>query len=178
MSIIATVAVLTIFLGFISAVRFAVEDPFTRTRLSMTAFFLFIVATLTISYWEFFFLTLPFTIPAGAFGVLVGYLIGVRTDRTKLAMQGAATYAKHFAHIHIKDIEKGNWWAVINFYSIMGALALINFVGLTTVIFHNLQPLTLATSAFGAFLIGSIVPYLIHLWSIRIRQNRSKNTSE
>jgi hypothetical protein len=60
----------------------------------------------------------------------------------------------------------------------MSALALINLVGLTTVILHNLKPMALLTSAFGAFLIGSIVPYLIHLWSIKIRQKRSKTTSE
>lgn len=147
-------------------------------RLVMTAFFIFIVTTLTISYWEFFFLTLPFTIPAGAFGVVVGYLIGVRADKAKLAAEGMAKYIKHFAHIHIRDIEHGNWWAVINFYSVMGALVLINLVGLTTVIFHNLKPMTLATSAFGAFLIGSIIPYLIHLWSIKTTQYTSKKTSE
>ncbi|MBP9711370.1 MAG: hypothetical protein KBD50_03895 [Candidatus Pacebacteria bacterium] len=178
LSVIGTIAILTIFLGFVSAVKLGVEDEFTRMRLIMTGFFCFIVATLTLSYYEFFFLTLPFTIPAGAFGVLIGYLIGVQADRAKLATQGAARYVKHFSHIHLKDVEQGNWWAVINFYSVMGALLLINLVGLTTVIFHNLQPLTLATSAFGAFLIGSIVPYLIHLWSIKIRQNKSKNTRE
>jgi hypothetical protein len=171
-SIIATVAVLTIFLCFITILKFAVEDAFTRTRAGMTAFFCFIVATLTISYWEFFFVTLPYTIPAGVAGVLVGYLLGVRTDKTKLAMQGAAIYTKHFAHIHLKDVERGNWWAVINFYTVMGALILINLVGLTTVIFHNLEPMTLATSAFGAFLVGSIIPYLFHLWTIRFRRRQ------
>lgn len=177
-SVIATVAALTIFLCLITVLKFAVADEFTRMRAGMTAFFIFIVTTLTISYWEFFFLTLPYTVPAGAFGVLVGYVIGVRTAEAKLAMQGIAAYTKHFAHIHLRDIEEGNWWAVINFYSVMGALALINLVGLTTVIFHNTKPLTLLTSAFGAFLIGSIIPYLIHLWTIKVRQNRTKNTNE
>ena len=177
-SIIITVAVLTAFLVFITALKFAVEDHFTRTRLIMSAFFCFIVATLTISYWEFFFDTLPYTIPAGAFGMLAGYLIGVRAAQAKLAAQGAANYIKHFAHIHLRDVEEGNWWSIINFYSVMGALALINLVGLTTVILHNLKPMALATSAFGAFLIGSIIPYLIHLWTINVRQNRSKKTSE
>lgn len=167
--IIATVAALTVFLVFLTILKFGVEDPFKRMRAGMTAFFLFIVATLTIAYFEFFFITLPFTVPAGAFGVMLGYLLGVQADRAKLAAQGAARYTKHFAHIHIKDVEEGNWWAVINFYTVMAALGLINLVGLTSVIFHNLEPMTLATSAFGAFLIGSIVPYLIHLWSIKPR---------
>ena len=144
----------------------------------MTSFFFFIVATLTIAYSEFFFDTLPFTIPSGVAGVAVGYLVGARAAKAKLAMEGAAYYTRHFAHIHLRDITEGNWWAVINFYSVVSALALINFVGLTTVIFHNLKPMSLATSAFGAFLLGSIVPYLAHLWSIKTRQTKSSSTSE
>ncbi|TSC68101.1 MAG: hypothetical protein G01um101456_740 [Parcubacteria group bacterium Gr01-1014_56] len=177
-SITITVLLLTIFLGFITALKYAVADNFVRTRLIMTSFFFFIVATLTVAYSEFFFDTLPFTIPAGVAGVVVGYLIGVRAAQAKLAMEGAAHYMRHFAHIHLRDITQGNWWAVINFYSVVGALALINFVGLTTVIFHNLKPMSLATSAFGAFLLGSIVPYLAHLWSIKTRHTNKSSTSE
>ena len=177
-SITIVIAVLTVFLIFITALKYAIHDPFVRTRLIMTSFFFFIVITLTLSFWEFFFDTLPFTIPAGAIGVLMGYLIGVRAAQAKLAARGAAYYMRHFAHVHIQDVAAGNWWSVINFYSVFSAIALINLVGLTTVILHNLKPMALATSAFGAFLIGSIIPYLIHLWSIRTRQNSSKNTSE
>lgn len=177
-SITLVIAVLTIFLSFVIVLKYATEDAFTRTRLVMTAFFVFIVATLTLSYWQFFFDTLPYTLPAGIVGVLTGYLIGVRTAQAKLAAEGAARYLKHFAHIHLRDVLQGNWWAVINFYSVMGALALINLVGLTTIIFHNLKPMTLLTSAFGAFLIGTIIPYLIHLWTIRIRQNAKSTRRE
>lgn len=177
-SIVVTILLLTIFLVLVSALKYVVGDNFKRMRLTMTAFFFFIVATLTVAYYEFFFATLPFTIPAGVFGVLVGYVVGVRAAQTKLAMEGAAHYMQHFAHIRLRDITGGNWWAVINFYSVTGALVLINLVGLTTVIFHNLKPMTLATSAFGAFLIGSIVPYLAHLWSIKTRHTNNKRTSE
>ena len=177
-SIIVVIAVLTLFLSLLTALKYAVEDHFTRTRFIMTAFFCFIVATLTISYWPFFFDTLPYTIPAGLVGVCAGYLVGVQTAREKLSAQGLRYYREHFAHVHTKDIASFNWWSLINFYSVMGALALINLVGLTTVIFHNLKPMTLATSAFGAFLLGSIVPYLIHLWSIKAAQNKTKTTSD
>ena len=177
-SVIIVVAVLTAFLVFITTLKYAVEDNFTRTRLIMTAFFCFIVTTLTVSYWPFFFATLPYTIPAGLVGMLAGYIVGVRTAEKKLSAQGIRYYMGHFAHIHLKEVNPLNWWSFINFYSAMGALALINLVGLTTVIFHNLKPLTLATSAFGAFLIGSIVPYLIHLWSIKATQNSTSTTSE
>ena len=177
-SIIATIAVLTLFLVYVTALKYAVADNFVRTRAIMTGFFFFIIATLTIAFSEFFFDTLPFTIPAGAAGVMVGYLIGVRAAQTKLAMEGAAHYVRHFAHIHVRDITQGNWWAVINFYSVISALVLINFVGLTTVLLHNLKPMALFTSAIGAFLIGTIVPYLVHLWSIKMRQKNTSTKSE
>lgn len=177
-SIIATIAALTVFLSLVVVFKYAVSDKFTRMRLVMSAFFCFIVTTLTVSYWPFFFATLPYTVPAGTVGVLVGWLIGVRAAQARLAAEGAAHYLKHFTHIHLQDVAEGNWWAVINFYSVMSALILINLVGLTTVIFHNLKPMTLATSAFGAFLIGSIIPYLIHLWSINPRHRRTSATSD
>lgn len=174
-SIILTIAVLTVFLIFVTALKFAAIHEFTRRRLMMTAFFLFIVATLTISYWQFFFATLPYTVPAGALGVLVGHFVGARGAQARLAAEGVAHYMEHFAHIHSHDLKRLTWWSVINFYSVMSALLLINLVGLSTVILHNLMPMALATSAFGAFLIGSIVPYLIHLWSLPTGRQVSNN---
>lgn len=177
-SIILTVLVLTVFLVFITALKFVVGHTFMRRRLMMTAFFLFIVATLTICYWQFFFATLPYTIPAGIVGVLVGHFIGARAAEARLAADGIAHYMEHFAHIHTHELKRLTWWSIINFYSVMSALLLINFVGLTTVIFHNLMPMALATSAFGAFLIGSIIPYLIHLWRIKPTHTRHSTHSE
>lgn len=177
-SITLTIVLLTAFLIFVSALKFTIEDHFKRTRLMMTSFFFFIIATLTISFREYTLITLPFTIPAFLVGVGAGYLVGVRAAEARIKMEGAVHYMQHFAHVHLTDFEHFNWWSVINFYTVMSALALINLVGLTTVLFHNTKPLTLLTSAVGAFLIGSIVPYLIHLWSIRVRQKRSKTASE
>ena len=91
-SIIITIVVLTVFLIFITALKYAITDNFVRTRLMMTAFFLFIVTTLTISYWEFFFATLPYTIPAGLVGVFAGWVVGVRTAEQKLRTAGVAHY--------------------------------------------------------------------------------------
>ncbi len=177
-SITISIALLTGFLIFLSAIKFGIDDYFSRMRLGMTSFFFFIILTLTISFREYTLITLPFTIPAFFVGVLAGYMIGVRAAEERVRTEGVTHYMEHFAHIHIKDATRLTWWSLINFYTIMSALLLINLVGLTTVIFHNTKPLTLLTSAFGAFLIGSIVPYLIHLWSIKTRQKRSKTTSE
>jgi len=165
-SITISIALLTGLLIFISALKLGVSDSFTRMRLGMTAFFFFIIITLTLSFREFTLLTLPYTIPAFFVGILAGYLVGVRAAEDRVRTEGLTRYMQHFAHIHIKDAEHLTWWNLINFYTVMSALVLINLLGLTTVIFHNTQPLTLLTSAFGAFLIGSIVPYLIHLWSL------------
>ncbi|HVU80055.1 MAG TPA: hypothetical protein VHD37_01690 [Candidatus Paceibacterota bacterium] len=177
-SITVTIAVLTVFLSFITALKYAVEDDFARTRLIMTAFFFFIVATLTVSFWKYTFDTLPFTTPAWLLGALIGYILGVRTEQAKLRMQGLTHYMQHFAHVHPTDFQNFKWWSVINFYSVMSALLLINLVGLSTVIFREAESWAIATSVMGAFLLGSIAPYLIHLWSIRSPQAASKTTSE
>ena len=168
-SIILTIATLTAFFIFIIAAKFAVEDNFLRTRLIMTAFFFFLIATLTICFKEFFFATLPFTIPAGAFGIIAGYIIGIPAAQERLKKEGVRRYMQDFAAVEVKGVRGFAWWSVINFYTVMAALLLINLVGLTTVLLHNLEPMALATSAVGAFLIGTIVPYLIHLWSIKRR---------
>jgi hypothetical protein len=168
-SIIITIAVLTVFLSSIIVLKYAVEDNFTRTRLMMTAFFFFIVTTLTLSFWEFFFATLPYTIPAGIAGVVAGFLIGVPAAEERLKKEGLSRYQQDFAHIEVKGVRGFQWWGIVNFYTATASLVLINLVGLTTVLLHNLEPMAILTSVFGAFLIGSIIPYLFHLWGIRTR---------
>jgi hypothetical protein len=177
-SITITVAILTLFLCFITALKYAVEDNFSRTRLIMTGFFFYIVAALTISFWQFTTMTLPFTIPAFIVGGVVGYFLGVRAEREKLRAEGLSYYMQHFAHIHSHDIETLTWWTVINFYSVMGALILINLVGFSTVLFHHPPQLVIGTTMVGAFLLGTIAPYLTHLWNIKAPQNTTSTTSE
>ncbi len=178
MTIVAAIAILTVFLVFISALRYAVPDNFTRMRLIMTLFFCFIVVTLTLSFWKYALVSLQYTIPAALLGVLVGYFVGVKEAEEKLMVQGAERYMEHFAHVHFSDIQTLQWWSLINFYSIAGALLLINFVGLSTVIFRGAESWAIATCVLGAFLLGSVVPYLIHLWSISSAQNAKSTTSE
>jgi hypothetical protein len=170
-SITITIALLTVFLGFITSLKYAVSNHFTRTRLIMTSFFFFIVATLTISFSEFAVDTLPFTIPSFIVGALIGYLFGVRAAEVRLKQEGLAHYTRHFAHIHLRGLSDLNWWTLINFYSVMSALALINLVGLSTVIFRHSEVLAIFTSVVGAFLLGTIAPYLVHLWSLRAARN-------
>jgi hypothetical protein len=168
-SIILTLAVLTAFFIFIVFAKFAVEDDFKRTRLVMTAFFFFIVATLTICFREYFVATLPYTVPAGLIGVVIGFFVGVPAAESRLKKEGLARYRQDFSELEASGVRGFKWWSIINFYTVLTTLALINLVGLTTVLLHNLEPMALATSAFGAFLIGTIFPYLYHLWSIKSR---------
>lgn len=176
--IVAAIAILTVFLSVITALKYAISNKFVRTRLSMTLFFCFIVATLTLSFWPYALASLVFTVPAVLLGAAVGHIVGVRAAKERLMLEGMEQYVEHFAHVHITDVAKMQWWSLINFYSIAGALLLINFVGLSTVIYKDSEALVMATCVFGAFLIGSVVPYLIHLWSIKAPQKRSSNTSE
>lgn len=162
----------------IVALKYMALSTFMRTRLIMTAFFFFIVATLSVSFWQYAAASLPYTIPASLLGVAVGYLFGVRTEQEKLRERGLAHYMEHFAHVHLHDVVRLNWWSVINFYTIGGCLLLINLVGLSTVIFGGEQVSSVRTSMVGAFLLGTIVPYLVHLWSIKAPHHAKSTTSE
>jgi hypothetical protein len=127
----------------------------------------FIVFTLTLAFWEYRYSSLPYATPALIVGVLLGYFVAVRAAKERLMIEGMAHYIAHATHIHSKDLTALKWWSVINFYSIMGALLIINLVGLSMVWFRNNDMLAITTCALGAFGVGTLVPYLYHLWSIR-----------
>lgn len=174
----AAVALLAAFLCALTVLKYAVENYFSRMRGIMTLFFFFIVSTLTLAFWPYAFITLPYAIPAFAIGCMIGYFFGVRAAAQKLARHGVEHYMEHFAHIHLHELRGLNWWSVINFYSITSALVLINLVGFSTVFNRGSEGWAQLTSAVGAFLLGSIVPYLIHLWSIKTRHVTKRTTSE
>ncbi len=178
LSITLVMALLTGFLCLAAGLKYSIPNNFVRTRLVMTAFFFFIVATLSISFWQYRIDSLPYTVPAALLGVLLGYLLGVRTEQQKLRARGIEHYVEHFAHVHLYDITAFNWWSVINFYTVMGGLLLINLVGLSTVIFGGDAQSAIRTSMVGAFLLGTIVPYLIHLWSIKAPHHAKRTTNE
>lgn len=163
-AIVLAIAVLAIFLSYLVVLKYTVRENFHRTRLTMTSFFFFIVITLSISFWQYTLATLPYTVPAFAIGLIAGTLVGLRGAEERLRQEGHAHYREHFAHIHIGS---GNltWWSFINFYTIMGALVLINLVGFSTVLMPS-ESLAITTSTVGALLLGTIAPYLVHLWSL------------
>lgn len=167
-SIVLAIAVLAIFLSYLVVLKYTVHENFHRTRLSMTSFFFFIVATLSISFWQYAADTLPYTVPMFAVGIMAGYLIGVRGAEERLKKEGHEHYREHFAHVHVRGLRDITWWSVINFYTIMGALVLINLVGFSTVLVPS-ESLAIGTSAVGALLLGTIAPYLAHLWTIQRR---------
>lgn len=168
LTITIAIALLALFFIIITIFKFVIEDTFTRTRLMMSALFVFIVLTLSVSFWPYAYLTLPYSIPALILGMMLGYGIGVRTERQKLTMQGIERYMERFAIIEHSDIKNMNWWSFVNFYSVMCGLVLINLVGFTNVILQGEPSFIILTSVVGAALIGSIVPYLAHLWTFPI----------
>lgn len=163
----ATIAALAAFFIYLTAVKYAVKDQFDRTRLIMTSFFVFVVFTLTLAFWPYRYSSLPYAVPALGVGVLLGYFVAVRAARERLMMEGVAEYVEHATHIHMKDIRALRWWSLINFYSVMGALLIINLVGLSMVWFKGNDMLAITTCVLGAFGVGTLAPYLYHLWSIR-----------
>ena len=167
-SITLAIALLAAFFIILTALQYAIRNAFVRTRILMTALFLFIIGTLSISFWPYGRLTLPYTIPALVIGIALGYNLGVKAERHKLMTQGIEHYMEHFAHIHSTDLKRMTWWSVVNFYSIMCGLVLINLIGFTNVILQGSPLAIVATSVVGALFIGSIIPYLAHLWSVPV----------
>lgn len=166
------IALLALFLITITIAKYVMSNKFTRTRFIMSELFIFIVLILSISFWPSVGITLPFTIPALIVGMLLGYFIGVRTEQQKLMMQGLERYMEHFAHIEHSDVEKLTWWTFINFYSVMCALVLINLIGFTNIILSGSPLFIIITSSVGAALIGSILPYLAHLWTFPLTSRK------
>jgi hypothetical protein len=173
--VIAAIALLTMFLVFSTSLKYVVHSTFERTRLVMTAFFVFIVTTLTLAFWPYALASLRYSIPAALAGALMGYIVGVREAERRIMMEGLNHYLEHFAHVHITDLKELRWWSIVNFYTVMAALILINFVGLSTVIFRGRESWALTTCAIGAFLLGSIVPYLVHLWGLTKDTDRAQS---
>jgi hypothetical protein len=166
-STIIVIALLALLLISVTVFKYTCKTKFMEIRMTMSALFFFIVATLSISFWPFASMTLPFTIPAFFVGILLGYAIGVRTERQKITMHGIEHYMEHFAHISREDVKRFSWWSVVNYYTIMCGLVLINLVGFTNVILKGSPVFIIGTSVVGALFIGSILPYLVHLWSIK-----------
>jgi hypothetical protein len=165
-AIVLAIAVLAVFLSYLVVLKYTEQDNFRRTRLTMTSFFFFIVASLSISFWNYTLATLPYTVPAFAAGILMGYFVGVRGAEERLKKEGHAHYREHFAHVHVRGLKDLTWWSVINFYTVAGALVLINLIGFSTVLMPS-EGLAIGTSAVGALLLGSVAPYLAHLWALR-----------
>jgi len=178
LAITAVIALLTIFLVVSNSFKYMALSNFSRTRLTMTMFFFYIVLTLTIAFGDYAYATLPYAVPAFCVGIVAGYLFGVKAAEQKLRAQGMEHYLEHFAHVHLTDVTTFSWWSVINFYTVMGALLLINLVGLSRVIFATASYTVVRTSAVGALLLGTIVPYLLHLWSIKAPQSAKTKIRE
>ena len=165
-TIILVLAALVVFLSLLMVFKYAIADNFTRMRFIMTSFLVFIVTTLSISFWHYALYSLWFTLPAFGLGLALGYGFGVKAAERRLATNGVRHYIEHFHRISKTDLKALNWWSLVNFYSIMGGLVIMNMVGLSVFLFPGFETIALATTVIGAFLIGTLVPYIVHLWSV------------
>lgn len=161
-----TIAALAAFFIYITALKYAVRDDFDRTRLIMTSFFIFVTFTLTLAFWPYRYSSLPFAVPALLVGMGLGYFVAVRAAKERLMLEGVGRYIEHATHIYLRDLKALKWWSVINFYSVMGALLLINLIGLSMAWFKGNDTLAITTCVLGAFGVGTLAPYLYHLWSL------------
>jgi cytochrome bd-type quinol oxidase subunit 2 len=173
-AITAVIAILAAFLISLAVAKYTIKDNFVRTRLIMSALFLFITTTLSISFWPYALLTFNYSFPSFLIGIILGQIIGVRTEQQKIVEHGIERYAERFARVSAEDVKKLTWWSIINFYSIMCGLVLINLIGFTNIILHGSPAFIIATSMVGALFVGSIVPYLIHLWTVRLRHGATR----
>jgi len=165
-TMLVAVAALAVYLIFVVALQYTTTSRFTRMRLVMTGLFVYVVFTLTWAFWDYAIASLGLSSLALLGGLVVGRYVGVPAAQERMSAQGKAAYREHFAHVHPRDIAHLQWWSVINYYSIMAALVVINLTGLSDVWFAGHQGWALFTCAVGAFLVGSIVPYLVHLWDL------------
>ena len=169
-----SIALITTFLIAATAIKYGMEkSTFARNRAIMTLFVFFVTMTLGVSFWHNIMSAITYIIVSLVVGVLIGYFVGVETAKKKLTMQGLEYYTEHFAHIHIHDFKKLTWWSVINFYSVIIALFMINLIGLATVIFKTEIWAVISLSA-GAFLLGTLLPYILHLWSLTASTQKGK----
>jgi hypothetical protein len=164
------IVALTVFLSLITALKYVIRNNFIRTRLIMSSFVIFIIFTMGVSFWDSIQRSLVYIGLSLAAGMVIGYAVAVQAEKEKIRKHGLHHYAKHFAHVHVRDFKALTWWSFINFYSIIGGLALINLIGLSTVIFRT-EVWAIFSLTVGAFLLGTLLPYVIHLWSIKPPKN-------
>lgn len=162
-----SIALITTFLIAATAIKYGMEkSTFQRNRAIMTLFMVFITITLGISFPQYLTSSLVYVISSLIVGMIIGHAVGVEAAKKKLTVQGMEYYMEHFAHIHIHDVKKMTWWSVINFYTVMIALFMINLIGLSTVIYKTEIWAVISLCA-GALLLGTLLPYILHLWTLK-----------
>jgi len=170
-TVMTALAALVIFLSLITILKYAIRGNFTRTRIIMTALLAFLVITGVLAFGRYLIASLSFTVPAFLVGILLGERAGVRAAQRKIATHGIQHYMEHYAHSSKEELKALTWWSIVNFYAIMCALIMMNLIGLSRIIFDGHRGLAIAVVAFGAFLIGTILPYIIHLWRVHYERD-------
>lgn len=166
-AVMTALAALVIFLCLVVVLKYAIKGNFTRTRIILTLLLGFLVAVVLLAFWQHIAASATTMLTAFLLGVLIGERGGVRPAQRKIATEGVRYYMEEFVHTSKEELKAFTWWSIVNFYAIMCALIMMNLVGLSRILFDGNMYLATGVVAFGAFLIGVTLPYVIHLWRVR-----------
>jgi hypothetical protein len=170
-AVVTALAALVIFLCLVTVLKYAIRGNFTRTRVILTLLLVFLVAVVLLAFWQYIAASATTMFTTFLLGILVGERAGVRPAQRKIAIDGVQHYMEHYITSNKDEIKTLTWWGLVNFYAIMCALIMMNLIGLSRILFEGNRELAIAVVALGTFLIGTIVPYIIHLWRVHYENN-------
>lgn len=163
---IITVGLISTYLLSLLYAKHTVRSSFMLTRVTVSAFVVTMFTVLFIVYWQYvvdYAVSASFALLAGT---LVGHFLAVEVERHKISERGLAHYVEHYLHVHVKTLDNLEWWSVVNVHTIIVTLLLVNIIGLNELIFDSPEWTRFIIVA-SNFLIGTTIPYLIHLWTIK-----------
>lgn len=166
-AVVTALAALVIFLCLVTVLKYAIRGNFTRTRIIMTALLFFLVAVVLLAFGPYITESATTMFTAFLLGLFIGERAGVRPAQRKIATDGVQHYIEHYVTDNKDEIKTLTWWSIVNFYAILCALIMMNLIGLSRILFEGHTTIAIGVVAFGAFLIGTILPYIIHLWRVR-----------
>jgi hypothetical protein len=163
---ISAVGFLSAYLFFLLLMKHRTRSSFALTRITLTSFVVFAFLTLFVVYWRFVIDEAVWASIALLAGTFVGRFLAVEASQKRIAEEGLGNYFEHYLHIHIKSLHKVEWYSLVNVHTIIVALVLINMLGLNELIFESPE-WTRFSIVFANFLVGTCIPYMIHLWTLK-----------
>lgn len=173
--VIISIGLLSAYFFFLLLMRHAVRNHFLITRFTITAFIVYMFATLIVVYWTPMMDNAVQGSVAFLAGLVLGRFMAVTVERRKIAEEGLSNYLEHYLHIHIKSLENLEWWSIVNVHTVIVTLIFIDLLGLNRTVYDS-APATLFIVVLALFLVGTVIPYAVHLWTIKASHFHKKLT--